>query len=289
MKKLKTVIVCLIALIILASVPTVALAEDEQKALASIPAVGVAPASASCPLTVTDAIFNFNINEFPEDGMNLAELDSYVEATYTVSNETEDDVTAEMSLILGTAPEYGTNAFAEGTSSVKANDAAVETVERISDDVHILDFSITVVAGGTLSMVAVFPVYPGTEPTYTPMVYSYSLSTEGLKDWKQVKKFTVNINTPFYAVGSNIYGFENKKELKAEYVSIPNEDFSIFLSTVKKPKNPTIAWAIVLIVVIMVLIVFGPIVLTLIIVNAVNKARKHKQKERFENRYNIYK
>lgn len=289
MKKIKLIIICMISAILCLCLPVTAHAEEKAPAYACSPIVGVVPLNTNCPLVVTEALFDFKINAFPEEGGDLSAFDSKLDATYTISNTTEQDVEANMSLVLGNAPQYGTNAFPEGATTVKLNGADVAISQKNVDGVYSADFTITVQAGATASLLASFPVYPGTEPSYKPLVYTYSLSITGLKKWNSFKKFTVNVASEYHVVGSSVFGFSEKVEPKQEFNSIPEKDFMFYLCTDDDPKNPSASWAITLLVVLMITVTFGPVLLTILIINLVNKSKKRKQKERYENRYNIYK
>ena len=289
MKKFKILLLALV-LIIAASMPTIALADEQNEtAYDLMPVYGISPLSESSTLTVKEAYYTFDITQFPEKTDSLADLKSTASTKYVLSNPGTADVTETLALTLPLAPEYGTDAFPEGSVSIFVDGIAVEATLTPLQTKTRYSFTVTVPAGGTAEAKASFPVYPCIVESYTPLVYGFSFSVSEMKEWSSFGKLSFKVNTPYHVIGSSIYGFSIKNGVgELTFNQIPNEDFSFYLCVDAKPKNPDATKSIVILIVLMLLITFGPIALTFLIIVLVNKAQKKKQKQRYENRYNLY-
>jgi len=243
------------------------------------------------PITVTSAKFTFNVGAFPSVETDLSTFNSDVVAEYTFSNPTTSTVIAKFKLVLGKLPAYETNAFAVSKISVKVGEEEKELTKGEKDGEHFRTFDVALEAGAEAKIQATYPLYPGTDNTYKPVVYSYALANKGIASWKTFGNYSLCLQTQYHVVGSSFLSFKTDDkgfaEIKFEDVR-PEEDFQVFLCTVASPKNPTATRGTILLVVIMLLITFGPILITLIIILIIRKVQKHKQKKRYENRYNFY-
>ena len=294
MKKtnLKFLILSLFLCLLFAYTPVSALAEDEKPTnYETLPVVGVIPTSNDCPITVTSAKFTFNVGAFPNEDTDLSTLNSEVIAEYTFSNPTTSIIIAKFKLVLGKLPAYGTNAFADSKISVKVGENNAELTKGEKDGEHFRTFDVSLEAGASTTIQATYPLYPGTDNSYKPVVYSYSLANKGIASWKTFGNYSLCLQTQYPIVGSSIISLKTDDkgfaEIKFENER-PEEDFQIFLCTVASPKNPAATRGTILLVVIMILITFGPILITFIIILIIRKVQKYKQKKRYENRYNFY-